>query len=122
MIGKMVGVPSAAVGFAVHLIISAVIGAGFAILFGAAVRGPGSGIGYGLLYGAVWWLLGPLTLMPLFMGMGLGHNWSIAAMGNMLPSLMGHLIFGAVAGFDFGWLKNRAKSGSGTTRLATATN
>ncbi len=58
----------------------------------------GSGVGYGLGYGVIWWLLGPLTLMPLFMGMGLGVNWNVAAMTDGMPSLVGHLIYGAVLG------------------------
>ncbi len=43
MIGKMVGQPSAAVGFIVHIINSAIIGAGFAVLFGPFVSGIGGG-------------------------------------------------------------------------------
>ena len=37
-----------------------------------------------------------LTLMPLFLGMGLGANWNLNAAQNMLPSLMGHVVFGLV--------------------------
>ena len=44
---------------------SAIIGAAFAVVFGGMVVGIGSGVGYGLGYGVIWWLLGPLTLMPL---------------------------------------------------------
>jgi len=39
--------------------------------------------------------------MPLFMGMGLGVNWNAAAATNMLPSLMGHAIFGLVLGLVY---------------------
>ena len=76
MIGSMVGQPSAAVGFAVHMVNSAIIGGTFAIVLGRFVNGTGSGLGAGLAYGGAWWVLGPLTLMPLFMGMGLGVNWN----------------------------------------------
>ncbi len=51
MIGKMVGHPSAVTGFIVHLVNSAIIGGGFAMVFGQAVNGIGSGLGKGLLYG-----------------------------------------------------------------------
>ena len=99
MIGKMVGVPNAVSGFLVHLVISASIGGSFGVLFGGWVQGRGASLTAGLLYGSAWWLLGPLTLMPLFMGMGLGVNWNAGAAQAMLPSLMGHAIFGLVMGF-----------------------
>ena len=108
MIGKMVGQPSAAVGLLVHLINSAIIGAGFAVLFGRSVSGIGGGLRKGLLYGGWWWFLGPLTLMPLFMGMGLGVNWNTAAAVAMLPSLVGHLMYGAILGTSYAWLRERS--------------
>ncbi len=101
MVGKLVEQPSAGMGFIVHLVNSAIIGAGFAFVLGRLVTSIGSGLRYGLLYGGAWWLLGPLTLMPLFMGMGLGVNWNFTSALNMLPSLMGHLIYGAVLGISY---------------------
>ncbi len=105
MIGKMVGHPSAVTGFLVHLVNSALIGAPIATLFHRFVHGKSSGLGYGLVYGGAWWLLGPLTLMPLMMGMGLGVNWNATAAAQMLPSLFGHLIYGAILGLSYTWLK-----------------
>ena len=99
MIGKMVGVPSAGFGFLVHMVISAAIGAGFAVVFGPSVLHHGGGVLKGMAYGALWWLLGPLTLMPLFLGMGV--RWSTAAAVAALPSLVGHVIYGGVLGFVF---------------------
>ena len=107
MIGKMVGQPSAGFGFFVHLIISAIIGIGFSITLGKCTTGLGKGVGNGLLYGGIWWLLGPLTLMPLFMGMGFGVNWSLVAATKMLPSLMGHLIYGGILGIAYVLLKKK---------------
>jgi len=107
MIGKMVGQPTAVVGFIVHLVISAVIGIVFSVTLGRCATDIGKGLGNGLLYGGVWWLLGPLTLMPLFMGMGLGVNWNLMAATKMLPSLMGHLIFGAILGIVYVLLQKR---------------
>ena len=104
MVGNMVGVPSAWIGFFVHLLISVTIGGTYAVLLTAGdLRG---GVGSGLAYGFAWWILGPLTLMPFFMGMGLGVNWNVAAMGQALPSLMGHLIFGAILGVTYRWLED----------------
>jgi uncharacterized membrane protein YagU involved in acid resistance len=107
MIGKMVGHPSAVTGFFAHLVISALIGASFVVIFHDFIRGASGGLGYGLVYGGAWWFLGPLTLMPLMMGMGLGVNWNAAAASPMLPSLVGHLIYGAILGLSYGWLGNR---------------
>ncbi len=94
MIGRMVGLPSAAGGFLVHMTISAAIGVSFAVLFGRRLSGISSAVLFGLAYGALWFLLGPLTFMPLMMGMGLqgvAASWSLGTMARMMPSLMGHL-------------------------------
>ncbi len=107
MIGSMVGQPTAAVGFVVHMVNSVIIGAGFAIVLGRFVSGTRSGVAAGLAYGGVWWILGPLTLMPLFLGMGFGVNWNAAAAAAMLPSLAGHLMFGSILGLAYTWLRHR---------------
>ncbi len=108
MIGQMAGAPSAALGFILHLAISAFIGASFAVLFQTVVNSTGSGLGYGAAYGAVWWFLGPLTLMPLMMEMGLGVNWNLTAATAMLPSPVGHLIYGLILGFAYARLAGRS--------------
>ncbi len=107
MIGSMIGQPTAAAGFAVHMANSVIIGVGFAIVLGRFVSGTPSGVGFGLAYGGVWWILGPLTLMPLLMGMGFGVNWNVAAAAAMLPSLVGHLMYGGVLGLVYTWLHHR---------------
>ena len=61
------------------MVISAIIGAKFAVLLGWVASGVRGGLGSGLVYGLAWWILGPLTLMPFFMGMGLGVNWKVAS-------------------------------------------
>ena len=112
MIGAMVGAPSAAVGFAVHLLISAVIGVGFVLAVTALGRAHTAGVGAGLAYGFAWWVLGPLTLMPLFMGMGFGVNWTVSAAAAAAPSLMGHLVFGGVLGTTYHRLQTNAGGAS----------
>ncbi len=118
MVGKLVGVPNALAGWVVHLGISAAIGASFAVIFGRSVISIGGGLVRGALYGSVWWVLGPLTLMPLMLGMGLGANWNLAAATNFLPSLMGHMIFGAVLGASYARL---ALGGGRRQSVATST-
>ncbi len=100
-IAGMVGSTSAVVGFLIHLIISAIIGAGFGLVFGRAAGSVPGALTAGAAYGVIWWVLGPLTLMPLMMGMGLGSQWNSAAIANAMPSLMGHVIYGLVTGFIY---------------------
>jgi hypothetical protein len=96
MIAGLVGAEGAAVGWAVHLVIAALIGLGFALAFGRLVTGWGAGGGLGLVYGAIWWVLGPLVIMPAWMGMPL---FAINEM--TLMSLVGHLVYGVVLGLVF---------------------
>ena len=117
MIGHMVGVPAAWIGFFVHLLISVTIGGCFAVLLDAS--GQRGGVGSGLVYSFAWWILGPLTLMPFFMGMGLGVNWNGAAMTAAVPSLVGHLIFGAILGVTYRWLEGH--HGASDVRQGEAT-
>ena len=88
---------------------------------GGLVAGMGSGVGYGLGYGVIWWLLGPLTLMPLFMGMGFAVNWNLEAATNMMPSLAGHLVYGAILGWTYACLTHRESVGiAGHRRVRAA--
>lgn len=94
MLASMVGSSSALVGFGLHLMISIMIGLGLTVLFGnRLLSGYGRGTLVGLAYGAIWWVLGPLVMMPLMLGMPL----FAVDMTNVF-SLMGHLIYGAILG------------------------
>ncbi len=99
MIASMMGSQSTFVGWAIHLMISAFIGASFALALGAPGMSRRKTILRSSLFGAFWWFLGPLTMMPLMMGMPLG--WNFSAMSAMMPSLIGHLLFGLVLGWVF---------------------
>ena len=105
LIASMAGSDSPIVGFGIHMLISAFIGATFGVIFGPMSRTMPTGLGWGLLYGAVWWVLGPLVIMPTMMGMGL--QFGAAFTTPMLMSLMGHLIYGAVMGLVFAWFIKR---------------
>lgn len=94
MVASLVGSNSAVVGFGVHLVISVVIGLGLTVLFGnrfLTSYGRGALVGFG--YGAIWWVLGPLMIMPGIMGMPL-----FAVDPAALMSLVGHLIYGVILG------------------------
>jgi len=99
MVAKLVGSSSAGVGFVVHMVISSAIGFLFAILLGNAVTSVGKGLVLGALYGVVWWVLGPLLIMPIMLGMG--PQVSLSGMQMAMPSLFGHIIYGLVLGFVF---------------------
>ncbi|MCY9785245.1 hypothetical protein KIK06_15280 [Nocardiopsis sp. EMB25] len=104
MIAGMVGSDSALVGMVVHLVISAMIGAGFGLVAGSLADRIGAVLAAGAGYGMLWWVLGPLVAMPMMMGMPL---FMINQMTMM--SLMGHVIYGLVtAGVLFAL--NRRKS------------
>ncbi len=93
MISGMMGMDDALVGFVLHLIISAVIGAIFGLALDTMVmQGPGMSLLAGGVYGIVWWVLGPLLIMPLAMGMPM---FQIQA---MMGSLFGHIMFGITMG------------------------
>ncbi len=93
MISGMIGMENALVGFVLHLIISAIIGAIFGIALDAMVmQGPGMSLMVGGVYGIVWWVLGPLLIMPLVMGM------PVFQVQAMMGSLFGHVMFGVTMG------------------------
>jgi len=58
-----------------------------------------------MVYGLIWWFLGPLTLMPVMLGGSL--DWNVEAAVELLPALIGHLIYGAVTASFFLMLERR---------------
>lgn len=89
-IAMMVGSSSVAVGWLVHLVISAGYGVLFALIVPASL-GVASTLGAGAGYGVVLWVIGPLVIMPAMMGMPMFTLNTTAMM-----SLIGHLIYGLV--------------------------
>ena len=98
-IASMAGGSSPVLGLVMHLLLSMVIGASFAVLFSRIAVGLIPSILWGLVYGFFWWFLGPLTLMALMMGGGL--QWTASAVAGTLPSLIWHLVFGGVLGVSY---------------------
>lgn len=96
MIASLLGMESGLVGFALHFVISALIGGLFGYALDGMVReGPGMGLGVGAAYGLVWWVFGPLLIMPAAMGMPL------FAVEAQMGSLFGHVIFGMTMGMIY---------------------
>jgi len=103
-IAAIVGGTSSALGVAVHLSISVLLGVSYGLLFQREAPNLASGIAWGLVYGLMGWYIGPVTLLPL----ALGHSglWVPAVAKAQFPAMTGHLIYGSVAAAAF-WLLER---------------
>ncbi len=100
------GGSSPLLGLVMHLVISMGIGASFAVLYFRVAVGLIPSILWGLVYGFIWWFLGPLTLMSLMMGTGL--QWTASAVAQTIPSLIWHLVFGGVLGVSYEALRRES--------------
>lgn len=98
-VAGLVGGSSPALGFVVHMGISTFVGMSYGVLFRHEAPDAGSSLAWGMLYGIVWWFLGPLTLMPILLGGSL--TWTLEAAAAALPSLVGHLLYGAATAAVF---------------------
>jgi hypothetical protein len=103
MVAQLVGGSSPRLGFVVHLIISTLIGMSYGVQFHREAPDAGSAVAWGLVYGLIWWFVGQLTLLPLLLGGS--FTWTAAAGAAGLPSLIGHLIYGAGTALVFLWLE-----------------
>ena len=104
-VADLVGSNSEVAGFFVHLAIAQLVGASYGLLFRRQSYGVGSALGWGVSYGLLWSILGPLTLMPVFLGSA--PQWTAEAMAQVFPSLIGHLVYGAGLGVTFYLLEAR---------------
>jgi uncharacterized membrane protein YagU involved in acid resistance len=105
MVGMLVRVESALVGFIVHMLISAFAGAIFGVLAARLPAGWGPALGAGAVYGVIWWVVGALILMPLMLGM----SEMVFQVGEMQwMSLLGHLVFGLITAAVFVLLVRRS--------------
>ena len=95
-------------GFLLHLFVSAVIGMSYGLLFRHEASSLGLGVMWGWLFGLIWWYIGPMTLLPLLLT---GEcDWRASAASALLPSLTGHLVFGATTALIFLVLETRYTS------------
>lgn len=98
-VAGLIGLASLGTGLAVHLGSAVLIGAGFGVIFRYQPLGYASTITGGVLYALLWWIAGPLTLIPLLRGGA--PTWTAAAAAAALPNLVGHLLYGALLGGSF---------------------
>lgn len=105
VVASLIGRSSPTTGFVVHMVVSAIVGATYGLLFRREAHTYGAGLAWGLVYGLTWWFLGPLTLMPVLLGAEL--QWTLAAAVAAYPSLIGHLAYGAVTALTYQYLVRR---------------
>ncbi len=104
-VAGLIGSSSPAAGMIVHLVIALFIGAGYGVLFRHQSYDLNSALGWGVSYGFFWWILGPLTLMPMLMGAS--PQWTVEAAAGLFAILIGHLAYGAGLGVVFHLLEAR---------------
>ncbi|HUA86787.1 MAG TPA: hypothetical protein VMB85_23180 [Bryobacteraceae bacterium] len=106
------GALSNVIGLTVHMLIGAVLGMSYGILFRDEAPNAGWGFLWGSVFGTMWWYLGPMTLLPLLLT---GEcDWSNDAASQLLPSLLGHVVYGGVTALAFYAVERRR-----TARLLT---
>jgi uncharacterized membrane protein YagU involved in acid resistance len=104
-VAGLIGKSSVQVGFLIHMVFSILIGMSYGVLFLREAPNFNSGILWGMLYGLIWWFIGPLTLLPILLGAS--FTWTTEAANSLLPSLIGHLIYGGATAFIFLLLEHR---------------
>jgi uncharacterized membrane protein YagU involved in acid resistance len=95
-------------GLLVHLLVSTLIGMSYGILFRDEASNLSMATGWGWVFGLIWWYAGPLTLLPLLLTSEI--DWRISAVSTLLPSLLGHLIYGACTAAIFYGLEQAYKN------------
>ena len=86
-------------GFLVNMLVSSLIGMTYGLLFRHEAPNLGLGVMWGWLFGLIWWYIGPMTLLPLLLT---GEcDWRASAASALLPTLTGHLLFGATTALIF---------------------
>ncbi len=104
-VASLIGMTSPVAGFLVHLGIAVLVGTSYGVLFHRQSYDIGSALGWGLSYGFFWSILGPLTLMPIFLGGT--PQWGATTVAATFPNLIGHLAYGAGLGLIFYILEAR---------------
>ena len=94
-------------GYGANVAVGIIIGISYGLIFARQSPDFGSALGWGLVYGLAWWIIGALTLLPTLLGGTLMQAWTIQTAHAAFPLLIGHLVYGAVTGAVFWWLERR---------------
>ncbi len=92
-------------GLFVHILVSVLIGMSFGLLFRDESSSFAMAGAWGWVFGLIWWYAGPLTLLPLLLTGAI--DWRMSAVSELVPSIFGHIIYGAFTGFTFYFLEQR---------------
>jgi hypothetical protein len=102
---SLLGSSSLALSVLITMVVSVFIGMSYGLLFRHEAPDAGSAVAWGLVYGLLWWFVGPMTLLPILLGGS--FSWTTDAAASFLPSLVGHLIYGAATAVTFLALERR---------------
>ena len=90
----LAGASTSGAGLVVHLMLATLIGAAAGLQYRHEPGSYAAQITLGVTFGLLGWILGPLTIRPL--AEGVIPDWSIAVASAGFPSLMGHMLYGAM--------------------------
>jgi uncharacterized membrane protein YagU involved in acid resistance len=105
IVARLVRADGVVIGFVVHMFISAIFGMLYGVLFQHEAPNRGSALLWGMVYGLAVWFIGPFTLLPVLLGFP--FDWSAMTAADLLPSLIGHLLWGAGTALAFLYFENR---------------
>ncbi|MDI9888838.1 hypothetical protein QMZ92_31925 [Streptomyces sp. HNM0645] len=111
MVAGLLGTTNAFAGWLIHLAIALFAGATFGIVLGPLAQRLAPAVALGLAYGAVWWTIGALWIMPANMGMPV-FEWNDVTSS----SLGAHLVFGLLAGATFAGIAQAMGKRTGPAR------
>jgi len=104
-VAALAGGDAPGLGLVVVLVVGALIGMTYGLLFQYEAPNFSSGIAWGLLYGLVWWFIGPMTLTPILLRGA--FRWTTEVAGALLPLLLGYLVYGGTLAFTYLLLERR---------------
>ncbi len=106
----LAGVSTSGAGLIVHLVLATLIGAVVGMQYRHEPGSYAAQITLGVTFGLLGWILGPLTIRPLAEGQI--PDWSIAVASAGFPSLMGHMLYGALTIGGLYWVVDRWGGGA----------
>ena len=101
----LAGASTSGAGLIVHLALAALIGAAVGLQYRHEPGSYAAQITLGVTFGLLGWIVGPLTIRPLAEGQV--PDWSIAVAAAGFPSLMGHMLYGALTTGGLYWAVHR---------------